>query len=318
VHSSQSLISSLDYPSSPPVSPLKDIVCPVPLPANPPLSPLSPPALSLPPASRLMPPINVAHPVSPRTHSPLPPSSPPTASEETGSESDSTSSDSGSSSSDDDPVNATVDVPVDDGLHPPNPNGTRSILDDAEDEEMMTERKQLSKELRVAHNEVLQVKNRLAAVDIAVVNVKTSMAASRRAISDAKQEAQRLLNELGVAKAAEADKTAAFETATAQVKGIDRSQKSVRKRAKLARRLVKAEMDVVADRRATLSGLSTNATWTLHEREKEGYPLGLEEARVKTQKALLVMELVDAEKVLQSVAKRVDNFNLANSTCADL
>jgi hypothetical protein len=44
----------------------------------------------------------------------------------------------------------------------------------------------------------------------------------------------------------------------------------------------------------------------------------LEEARVKTQKALLVMELVDAEKVLQSVAKRVDNFNLANSTCADL
>jgi len=44
--------------------------------------------------------------------------------------------------------------------------------------------------------------------------------------------------------------------AMAQVKGIDRSQKSVRKRAKLAHRLVKAEMDVVADRRATLSGLS--------------------------------------------------------------
>jgi hypothetical protein len=315
VHSSQSLISSLDYPSSPPASPLKDLVPP---PVNPPLSLLSSPALSLPPASQLMPPINVARPVSPRTHSPLPPSSPPTASEETGSESDSTSSDSDSSSSDDDPVNATVDVPVYDGMDPPNPNGTRSILDDAEDEEMMTERKQLSKELRVAHNEVLQVKNRLAAVDIAVVNVTTSMAASRRAVSDAKQEAQRLLNELGVAEAVEADKTAAFAMAMARVKGIDRSQKSVRKQAKLARRLVKAEMDVVADRRATLSSLSTNATWTLHEREKEGYPLGLEEARVKTQKALLVMELVDAEKVLQSVAKQVDNFNLANSTCADL
>jgi len=50
------------------------------------------------------------------------------------------------------------------------------------------------------------VKNRLAAVDIVVVNVMTSMAASWRAVSDAKQEAQCLLNELGVAKAVEADK----------------------------------------------------------------------------------------------------------------
>ncbi|KIM91578.1 hypothetical protein PILCRDRAFT_83756 [Piloderma croceum F 1598] len=53
----------------------------------------------------------------------------------TGSESDSTSSDSDSSSSGDDPVNATVD----DGMHPPNPDETRSILDDAEDEEIMAE-----------------------------------------------------------------------------------------------------------------------------------------------------------------------------------
>ncbi|KIM91579.1 hypothetical protein PILCRDRAFT_732 [Piloderma croceum F 1598] len=113
------------------------------------------------------------------------------------------------------------------------------------------------------------------------------MAASQHGVSDAKQEAQRLLNKLGVANAVEADKAAAFEMVTAQVKSIDRSQKSVR-------------------------NLSTNATWTLHKWEKVGYPLGLEEARVKTQKALLVMKLADAEKVLQLVEKQVDNFNLAN------
>jgi hypothetical protein len=258
--------------------------------------------------------INMACPISLQTHSPLPPSSPPTASEETGSKSDSTSSESDLSSSGDDPVNATVD----DGMHPPNPDETRSILDDAEDEEMTGERKQLSKELWVAYNEVLQVKNRLVAVDIVVINVTTSMAASWCAVSDAKQEAQHLLNELGVANAVEADKAAAFKMAMAQVKSIDRSQKSVCKRAKLAHRLVKAEMDVVADRPATISSLSTNATWTLHEWEKAGYPLGLEEAWVKTQKALLVMKLADTEKVLQSVEKWVDNFNLANGMCANL
>jgi len=152
VHSSQSLISSLDYPVRR-LYPHRRYCVPCTTASQ----STSLPAISANPqlatCIQLMPPINVACPMSPRTHSPLPPSSPPTASEETGSESDSTSSDSGSSSSDDDPVNATVDVPVDDGMHPPNPNGTRSILDDAEDEEMMTEQKQLSKELRVAHNE---------------------------------------------------------------------------------------------------------------------------------------------------------------------
>jgi chromosome segregation ATPase len=161
-------------------------------------------------------------------------------------------------------------------MHPPNPDEAHSILNDVENEEMVTEQRKLRKELRVAQKEVSQVKNSLAAVDIAIINVANNIVALRHAVSDAKQEAQRLLNELAVANAVEADTAAAFERATAQVKGIDRSQKSMRKQAKRARRVAKAEMDVAAERRAAISHQSSNATWILHEREKAGHPLRLE------------------------------------------
>ena len=131
-------------------------------------------------------------------------------------------------------------------------------------------------------------------------------------VSDAKQEAQCLMNELAVANAVEADTAVAFERAMAQVKGIDRSQKSMRKQAKWACRVGKVEMEVAAEQQATISHQSSNATWTLHKQEKAGHPLCLEEAQAKTQNASLVMKLADADKVLQSMAKWVNNFNLAN------
>jgi hypothetical protein len=92
----------------------------------------------------------------------------------------------------------------------------------------------------------------------------------------------------------------------------------MRKQAKRARQVAKAEMDVAAERRAAISHQSSNATWILHEREKAGHPLRLEEAQAKTQNASLVMKLADADKVLRSIAKRVNNFNLANRMCASL
>ena len=78
-----------------------------------------------------------------------------------------------SSLSDEDPVNVTVN----DGMHPPNPNEAHSILDDAEDEEMMTEQRKLRKELRVAQKEASQMKNSLTAVDIMIMNVMNNMVA---------------------------------------------------------------------------------------------------------------------------------------------
>jgi predicted S18 family serine protease len=183
-------------------------------------------------------------------------------------------------------------------MHPPNPDEAHSILYNVEDEEMVTEQRKLKKELWVAQKEVSQVKNSLVAVDITIINVANNLVALQHAVSDAKQEAQHLMNELAVANAVEADTAAAFERATAQVKGIDRSQKSMHKQAKWARQVAKAEMDVAAEQLATISHQSSNATWTLHEWEKAGHPLHLEEAQVKTQNASLVMKLADADKVL--------------------
>lgn len=193
---------------------------------------------------------------------------------------------------------------------------TRHILDEAEAEESAAKKSALIGRLHRAQKEVLRVKDGLAAANETIAASAMGLAAAKDAVSEAKQIAQRLVNELSLMETLEVDLRKTYKEAKEQVKSISKADKSARLRAKVAREDAKSAAEKAAARRSALRGESCNAKQVVHACERKLYPFGLQEARAQAQKASLAIQQADTENVLKSVMRDIDMFNSTHRKCS--
>jgi hypothetical protein len=172
--------------------------------------------------------------------------------------------------------------------------------------------KALSRKLRLAWKDVLQMQTTIKEADIAIIIAAEGVTSIMNDLSTAKADAQHLSNDIAVANALQDQLYSRYREAKGSVKQVDSTDNLAVRRAKLVRDEAKASWKSAMESRTTLFSKHNQALLAIQQCEIESYPLNGEAARTKAYRASLDMLWGGAEAKLKSVLDEIKSYNITH------